>query len=165
MPPRNTCAELQPWCRGNRDAGMSETWGARDYPVLKCVVEQVEATGQQRVHRKSIVERTGMNEFQVNMALQALSRAMPPFFDRANDSSGGIVWVEGPTERARVTTGMWPSPEGLAERIVQELMTAADVEEDEEKSSRLRKTAKWFGTTARDILVQAATKAITGQIG
>jgi hypothetical protein len=69
------------------------------------------------------------------------------------------------TSEARRAVGQWPTPEGVADRIVAELLEAADREPDERKRTRLRAAAETLGSFGRDLLVNVAANVATRPIG
>jgi hypothetical protein len=71
--------------------------------------------------------------------------------------------VMGVTGHARRAVRAWPSPVTLADRLIAELERAGEVAEDEETKTRLRRTAAWFGSAGRDILVAAVGQAMAAR--
>ncbi|WP_436759348.1 hypothetical protein [Streptosporangium sp. V21-05] len=143
------------------------TWENRDFPVLKAIVA-LSDEGDGRVEWRSIVERTGIGEEEVQRAIRALSQEEPAFFDFTDTSSQArreIGLVYDVTGHARRTVGTWPTPETLAKKIIAELHAAAEAEPDEEKRSRLKKTADWFGTTGWSVILGVAGNAVSKSIG
>ncbi|MFG2001705.1 hypothetical protein ACGFNU_21395 [Spirillospora sp. NPDC048911] len=145
---------------------MMDTWGSRDEPILRAIVELADE-GAPHIMPGQLVERTGMDATSVARALNALAREEPPFFqfeDVAELGADGtnILFVHGPTGHARRAVGAWPTPEKLADRIVEGLLREADATEDEEQAGRLRRTASWFGSAGRDILVNVIASGMGG---
>ncbi|CAM3457260.1 hypothetical protein STSO111631_20085 [Stackebrandtia soli] len=134
-------------------------------PVLDAIVRRTDQ-GQSAVRPNEIEQDTGFDTKTVERALRALaSEEQDLFLEVAWGFGGGAPTVFGATGHARRLAGAWPTADVLADRLIQTMKDMADAEEDEEKASRLKRTAAWFGTTARDILVQALAKGVTGQIG
>ncbi|GAA4568684.1 hypothetical protein [Planotetraspora kaengkrachanensis] len=144
------------------------TWEARDLPVLRAIVEMTDE-GAWHIEADDVTKRIGLGAFEVERAFNALAAEHPPFFEfediTAFDSDGREIVVYNPTGHARRTVGSWPTPELLANRIVSGLNAAAEVEEDYDKRSKLKKTAGWLGGAGRDILVDITTAVITKQTG
>lgn len=69
------------------------------------------------------------------------------------------------TDDARLAVGQWPSPESVADRIVAELVEAADREPDERKRTKLRAAAETLGSLGRDLLINVAANVATKPIG
>lgn len=141
---------------------MENTWGTRDLPVLQAVVDIYEETGH-AIRPKAIETKTGFEADTVQKALRALRSEEPPFFTNVTAAMGGIVVVIGaPTGHARRQAGAWPTPEALAQRLIEQLNDAADGSGDEEQRGALKKTAKFLAEGGRDILVGIATATLTG---
>lgn len=142
-----------------------DTWEELHLPVLRAAVERYDETGH-AMRVNELVEASGLGDDQVQRALRALRHEEPPFFTKMDGSMGGGILVVGaPTGHARRAVGQWPTPEALADRIVAALRTAADREQDEEASGRLRRLASWFGAGGRDVLVEVAATAVTRGVG
>jgi len=145
------------------------TWETRDLPVLKAIIELTEE-GIHYIKPQQIAERTSMDGATIQRALAALAEENPPFFDHreANsfgDPSRNFVVVSKPTGHARRTVGAWPTPDFLADRIIDGLERAAEAEEDDDKRGRLKRTAAWFASAGRDILVDITGSAISTGMG
>ncbi|GAA1822070.1 hypothetical protein HC028_23170 [Planosporangium flavigriseum] len=146
---------------------VNSTWEDRDLPVLRAIVEKWDE-GVNTVTPAGIAARTGLPEDVVQRALLALDREDPPFFTPVDGSTlvgKHISGVKEPTGHARRTVGTWPTPEALADRLVQALAQAADNEPDEEKRGWLKKTAAWFGSAGRDVAVDIASSVVTKSAG
>ena len=145
-------------------AGMvQDTWATRDLPVLKAVVELFDG-GEWRVGGAQVAERTGLAEDVVQRAFFALANEDPPLFKYIDTSSLAgpeIGWVYEPSGEARRRVGAWPTPESLADRLVQAMDQVAESEPDEEKRSKLRNAAVYLGSAGRDMLVQVAATAVS----
>ncbi|TYC05679.1 hypothetical protein FXF53_04495 [Micromonospora sp. WP24] len=144
---------------------VNPTWEERDLPVLRAAVELYEETGR-AMRVSDIVARSEFDEGVVQAALRAVAPAEPPFFTSIKGSFGGGFFLVGaPTPEARRAVGLWPTPENLADRLVQAMAQAADREPDPEKRGWLRKTADWLGSAGRDIAVDVAGTALAKGIG
>lgn len=149
-------------------SGMAQdTWATRDLPVLEAVVELFD-DGEWRVSGAQIAERTGLAEDVVQRAFFALVNEDPPLFKYIDTSSlvgPEIGWVYEPSGEARRRVGAWPTPESLADRLVQAMERAADSEPDEEKRSKLRHTASYLSSVGRDVLVEVIGSVIARGAG
>lgn len=140
---------------------MEDLWFSRDLLVLKAVVAKVEKRGHADTRNLRI---DGLTEEDIKRALKSLADG--GFFTDTESSAGGrheLVW--GVTGEARRAIGAWPSPENLVDRLVEQMRLAAEAAEDEETSSRLRRTAAWFGGVGRDLMVEITAAAITRGVG
>ncbi|MGW3791289.1 hypothetical protein ACWD8I_08990 [Micromonospora arida] len=143
------------------------TWEERDLPVLRAIVEMSDE-GAWYIEPHEIAERIGFDETTVKYALFALAGELPPFFNYKDISTydgRDIGFISQPTGHARRTVGTWPTPENLADRLVQAMASAADQEPDEEKRGRLKAAASWFGNAGRDVLVDVTAAVVNRQIG
>ncbi|MDZ5445742.1 hypothetical protein U2F26_23925 [Micromonospora sp. 4G57] len=146
---------------------VNPTWEERDLPVLRAIVEMSDE-GAWIIEPDEIAERVGFDEAKVKSALFALAAEYPPFFSYKDLTTYGgrdIGFISQPTGHARRTVGTWPTPESLADRLVQAMSEAADKEPDEEKRGRLKTAASWFGNAGRDVLVDVTAAVVNRQMG
>jgi hypothetical protein len=143
---------------------MESTWEPRDLPVLDAVVHYFEEHGGSlRPHVADIADLTGISAEQVARAAQALD---PAYLKLQMMGGGpGRYIILGITDEARRAVGQWPSPEAVADRIVAELLEAANQEPDEGKRTKLRAAAETLGSFGRDLLVNVAANLATKPIG
>src|SRR5437762_8764776 len=148
---------------------VNPTWEDRDLPMLRAFVELWEQTGGQTVTAQQLQVRTGFDEAIVQAALLALVEEEPKLiggYDGAAEPGAWVLTLVSPTGEARRRLGLWPpTPEVLADRLVQALAKAADKERDEEKRGWLRKTAAWLGSAGRDVAVDIAGTALARSTG
>ncbi|MGC4940784.1 hypothetical protein [Kribbella sp. DT2] len=140
---------------------MESTWETRDLPVLEAIVRLYDETGS-AMRPSAINAAAGLSEDDLQRALRALRDNEPPFVTKMSGSlGGGIMLVGAPTGHARRVVGAWPTPEGLADRIVAALNEAADNEPDEAKKTKLRRAAEAVAGVGRDILTDVTAQVIT----
>jgi hypothetical protein len=145
-----------------------DTWFSRDRPVLDELVvrvERIDEAGFPTVGE--VAESTGLSTRDVGRAVQALNDAGLIQLERMLSGGDPSPWfVTGVSAQARVFVGAWPSPEGLAERIVVVLEQTAESEPDPERKSRIRSLLGGAGETAKaalvEILSSAIAKSVTG---
>lgn len=141
-----------------------DTWSTRDLPVLRAVCILADENGGIASFAQ-IAEATGMDLQSIGRAVNALRLEEPPFFS----ASIGMGMMNGTVQRvsghARRTVGQWPSPESLADQLVKALTVAADRSQDEEERTWLRRTATWFGSAGRDLLVDVTGAVVARQVG
>ena len=143
---------------------MESTWESRELPVLDAAVRYLdEHAGQMfpRVHE--LAEMTGLPEEDVYRALVALEGSFVGL--RKYMGPIRLTAVQEVYSEARTAVGQWPTPESLADRLVQAMAAAAEREPDEEKRGRLRSTASWLGSAGRDVLVDVTAAVVNRQIG
>jgi hypothetical protein len=140
---------------------VESTWETRDLPVLEEAVRYFDDADAFRLDIANIVTATGLSADDVNRALRALASARPPLIEgiEIGEATYPII-LTGVTERARREVGAWPSPEGLADRVIAAMEQAAEDEPDAEKRGKLRQLASLLGDMGRDILVDVASKAL-----
>ncbi|MFF4894619.1 hypothetical protein [Micromonospora chersina] len=141
---------------------VNPTWEERDLPVLRAALSIIEESDHGQARIEEIQRQTGFDEKTVQRSLQALVDGV--FFTSVIETDWGIHGVGRPTAPARQAVGLWPTPEGLADRLVQAMSAAADREPDEEKRGWLRRTADWLGTAGRDVAVDVTAAVINRQI-
>jgi hypothetical protein len=138
---------------------VEDTWGARDIPVLRSVVELLDHSYMVTV--SDIAGRTGLELAEVARSLEAMD---PTYVDFRKTETGGdptFWYVNKVTPEARQAVGQWPTAEGLVDRLVQAFSVAADREQDAERHYQLRQAAGLLGETIHDVAVQVAA-SITG---
>jgi hypothetical protein len=74
---------------------------------------------------------------------------------------GGVVGIGAPTGHARRVVGAWPTPEGLADRIIATLNEAAYNEPDEAKKGKLRRGADAVAGVGKDMLTDVMAQVVT----
>lgn len=145
---------------------MESTWENRELVVLDLLVRYFDDPDAFRLGIPAIVQQTGLSDDQVKRALRALASASPPLIEGTGFGEISYpVWMTGVTERARRLVGAWPSPGGLADRLIAALESAAETEQDEEKRTTLKRMASLLGGMGRDIFVDVTSKVIGRSIG
>jgi hypothetical protein len=61
--------------------------------------------------------------------------------------------------------GAWPTPEGLADRILAALADTAENGPSEEERGKARKVLDAAGGVGKSVLTNVLTKVLTGEIG
>jgi hypothetical protein len=146
---------------------MTSTWEPRDLPVLQAIVA-LSDEGNHYIEPAEIAERTGFDEATVQQALWALADEDPPLFtytDSSRLSGPAMGPVSRPTGHARRKVGTWPTPDSLADRIIEALDAAADQERDPERKSKLRGAVDFLSGVGRGVLTEVTAKVITTGVG
>lgn len=114
-----------------------------------------------------IAERTGLDHRTVITALFALANEHPALFTYhdLSDMDGRDLAVIDPTGEARRRVGSWPTPQSLADAIVEALKQAAETEADPERKTGLRRTVDFLTGVGSGVLTGVATAAMSGQLG
>jgi hypothetical protein len=110
---------------------------------------------------ETFADITGLNAREVLRAVRALS----PTYVTTQDIESHRPMIMGVSDVARQAVGQWPSPESVTDRIVRELLEAAEREPDEAKRSRLRAAGEALGGFGRDLLVNVIANVATKPIG
>jgi hypothetical protein len=133
----------------------ASTWESRDLPVLRAIVD-LSDEGTWVVQPEAIAARTALAIETVKIALWALAKEHPPFFEYSDLTTYGadlpeIGVIRDPTGHARRTVGTWPSPEDRVTQMIAALQAAAEREPDPKKKSFLRKTVEYLSSLPRDV--------------
>ena len=140
-----------------------DTWAARDLPVLDATVGLLEHSYMVTV--TDIAAKTGLDPSVVAQALEALD---PTYVDFRKTTTGGdprFWYVFKVTPEARRAVGQWPTAEALADRLADELSTAARQETDAERQGLLVYAARLLGDTLRGSTVRAAAAVLAPAFG
>ncbi|WP_100489926.1 hypothetical protein [Mycobacteroides abscessus] len=134
----------------------TDTWNARDLPVLRAVIDLYETNGGIPITPPEIEAKLGFDADTVQRSLRALD-SPPSLFDRLEkDWDGQIIMLGRPTARALQVAGAWPSPENLLEQLIGALNAAAgDDDRAPEERSKLRQAASYLGSFASQVAIGA----------
>ncbi len=142
----------------------SDTWFRRELPTLEAIVSALDdAPPGQTVRLGEIAERTSLSDDEVAKACLRLELAYIEL-TKTMGSTGSWV-VRNVSASALTATGAWPTPERLAQQILDGLAQEADREADPQKASRLRAAATALGEGARDVGVSVLATVIARQTG
>jgi hypothetical protein len=145
---------------------MESTWETRDLPVLEEAVRYFDENPMQPGPTVGdIAERIGMDPTEVLRAVRALDETYLELRIYAAGGRAAPHRVLRVYEEARRVVGQWPSPEAVADRVVRELLDAAEREPDEAKRTRLRAAADALGGFGRDLLINVIANVATKPIG
>lgn len=143
---------------------IEDTWSTRDLPVLKVIVELADQ-GESSVEPAEIQRRTGLSAQQVQVALAALDDEDPSLISiighTRGDGTREIYAAQQPTGEARRRVGSWPTPEGLADRLIAALKEAAEAETDPERKTKWETVAGFLSGVGQGVLIGVLTKALT----
>ena len=161
-PARRPARAPPPWSPPGIIGGMADldTWQRRELPILRAAVDWFDQLDHNAMSLEELEERSGLSGEDVRRGLRRLALAEPPLIIGIDTGKTlHPIGLMGVTERALVAVDVWPSPESLADRLIEALRGAAEAEPDEEASSRWRQLASFLGTTGRELLVE-----VTGQV-
>lgn len=143
--------------------GDRETWTNRDLPVLKAAVDIFETGDDDNIEPDEIARRTGFDVDDVQRALRVLYKH--PYLDPdsgMSDASGQVLFVGEPTGDGLRAAGNWPTPEGIVDRLIAALETAA---EDETRSADDRGLLSKAALTMRGAAYQLLIGTLAGAGG
>ena len=136
---------------------MDDIWISRELPILVALVTRFDDPAVGQVRPAEVVDLTGLDENAVLRGLTALCEARPAYLEFVPvDDRRAPAIIIGVTSIARRTVGAWPSPESMADRLVEALKRAAEQEPDPDRKSKLQQTALWLGGVLRDVAVRTA---------
>ena len=139
---------------------MDSTWENRDLPVLSAVAEELDREHATDPH--TIARATGLDYDEVQRALRALLSEEPPLFKTGATRGGGdISLVHGLTGEARRRVGAWPTPDNMANRIVEALSEAANQTPDPEQRTRLQEAGTALANVGQAALAGVIANVLT----
>ncbi|SNR35695.1 hypothetical protein [Blastococcus mobilis] len=146
-----------------RPSLLSDTWYARDLPILVEVVRRFDGEPNGRVGMWEVADASGLSEDDVIRAAHAL--ANPGLVTTSGTMAKSMESFRGVSTEARRHAGLWPSPEAVADRLVAALQAAADNASEGEPRTRARRALDAFVAAGRDFAVDVAAGVTTKQLG
>lgn len=106
------------------DLPLADTWFPRDLPVLRAIVRLIDepATGS-APYLGAIAPASGLPKAQVVSAAKALFDA--GYVDALTNHAGEIVRFTAVSAESRRLAGLWPTPQGEWDRLVEQLSARA----------------------------------------
>lgn len=143
---------------------MESTWETRDIPVIDAAARYIEEHFLESFPNGGILaEMTGLSITEVGLALNEVNGH---YLKVAITLDGPEYWdVTEIHPDGRRAIGQWPTPESLADRLVEALAAAAEREPDAERRGWLRKTAAYLAGAGRDLAVEVAAAVVTRSTG
>ncbi len=106
------------------DGPLPDVWFTRDLPVLRAIARLIdEPTHGSAPYLGAVVPASGLPKPQVVAAANALAGA--GYVETLTNPAGGIVRFTGVTAEARRLVGLWPTPQGEWDRLLEQLATRA----------------------------------------
>jgi len=103
---------------------LADTWFTRDLPVLRAIVRLIdEPPHGSAPYLGAVVPASGLAKPQVVSAANAL--ATSGFVEVLTNHAGEIVRFTAVSAEARRLTGLWPTPQGEWERLLEQLEARA----------------------------------------
>lgn len=140
------------------DRPLPDTWFVRDLPVLRAIARLVDEPkhGGAPYLLGSVVPASGLPKAEVIAAAKALAAA--GFIEPLTNHAGDIVRITAISAEARRLAGLWPTPQGEWERLLEQLAArAANAPTDVERQrwQAFAEAAQAVGPDAGALLMQA----------
>jgi hypothetical protein len=123
------------------DRPLPDTWFVRDLPVLRAVARLVDAPAHGGApYVGQVVPASGLPKPEVLAAARALVAA--GYVEALTTYSGEIVRFTGISPEARRLAGLWPTPQGEWDRLLEQARTRAERAPTEVERDRWRALAE-----------------------
>lgn len=140
-----------------------DKWFSRDLRVLDAVVTAFDEYGPEQIPDVGdLVTATGLEVVEVVKSLIALEGE---FLEVGRAGDPDNWWVASITPSARRAVGSWPTPEHLAERVIEAISEAAETASEPETKSRLQRVGGALGGPAKDIFTKVLADVLVRQMG
>ncbi|MGK5114668.1 hypothetical protein [Geodermatophilus sp. CPCC 205506] len=108
------------------DTPLPDVWFTRDLPVLRAIARLVDEPkhGGAPYLLGSVVPASGLPKAEVIAAAKALVSA--GYAEALTNHAGDIVRITGISPEARRLAGLWPTPQGEWERLLEQLTARAE---------------------------------------
>ncbi|MBJ7451375.1 MAG: hypothetical protein JHC71_04730 [Blastococcus sp.] len=117
---------------------LPDTWFTRDLPVLRAIARLVDAPehGGSPYLLGAVVPASGLPKADVVVAAKAL--AVGGYIEPLTNHAGDIVRITAISAEARRLAGLWPTPQGEWERLLEQLAARAERAPTELERARWR---------------------------
>jgi hypothetical protein len=107
------------------DRPLPDVWFTRDLPVLRAIARLVDSAehGSSPYLLGAVVPASGLPKAEVIAAAKALVAA--GYAEALTNHAGDIVRITAVSAEARRLTGLWPTPQGEWERLLEQLTARA----------------------------------------
>jgi hypothetical protein len=121
---------------------LPDTWFTRDLPVLRAIARLVDAPehGGSPYLLGAVVPASGLPKAQVVVAAKALASA--GYIEPLTNHAGDIVRITAISAEARRLAGLWPTPQGEWDRLLEQLAARAERAPTEVERARWRAFAE-----------------------
>ena len=108
------------------DRPLPDVWFTRDLPVLRAIARLVDSSehGSSPYLLGAVVPASGLPKAEVIAAAQALAAA--GYIEPLTNHAGDIVRITAISAEARRLAGLWPTPQGEWDRLVEQLTARAE---------------------------------------
>ena len=116
---------------------LPDVWFTRDLPVLRAIVRLLdEPPHGSAPYLGAVVPASGLPKAEVVAAAQALAAA--GYIEPLTNHAGDIVRITAISAEARRLAGLWPTPQGEWDRLVEQLTARAENAPTEVERQRWR---------------------------
>ncbi len=117
---------------------LPDTWFTRDLPVLRAIARLVDAPehGGSPYLLGAVVPASGLPKADVVVAAKALASA--GYIEPLTNHAGDIVRITAISAEARRLAGLWPTPQGEWDRLLEQLAARAERAPTEVERARWR---------------------------
>ena len=107
------------------DRQLDDAWFTRDLPVLRAIARLVDSSehGNSPYLLGAVVPASGLPKAEVIAAARALASA--GYIEPLTNHNGDIVRITAVSAEARRLTGLWPTPQGEWDRLLDQLTARA----------------------------------------
>jgi hypothetical protein len=108
------------------DQPLPDVWFTRDLPVLRAIARLVDSSdhGSSPYLLRAVVPASGLPKADVIAAAQALAAA--GYIEPLTNHAGDIVRITAISAEARRLAGLWPTPQGEWDRLVEQVTARAE---------------------------------------
>ena len=112
-------------CPVSPDRQLDDAWFTRDLPVLRAIARLVDSSehGNSPYLLGAVVPASGLPKAEVIAAAKALASA--GYLEALTNHAGDIVRITAISGEARRLAGLWPTPQGEWERLLEQLTARA----------------------------------------
>ena len=109
----------------NPDRPLDDAWFTRDLPVLRAIARLVDSSehGSAPYLLGAVVPASGLPKAEVIAAAKALAAA--GYIEPLTNHAGDIVRITAISAEARRLAGLWPTPQGEWDRLLEQLTARA----------------------------------------
>lgn len=139
------------------DPPLTDVWFTRDLPVLRAIARLVDSPAHGGApYLGQVVPASGLGKPEVTAAARALVSA--GYVEALTNVAGEVVRFTGISAEARRLAGLWPTPQGEWERLLEQLTVRAANAPTEAERARWRALAEAAGAVGEQdgaLLMQA----------
>ena len=120
---------------------LDDVWFTRDLPVLRAIARLVDSPAHGGApYLGQVVPASGLPKAEVTAAARALVSA--GYVEALTNVAGDVVRFTGMTAEARRLAGLWPTPQGEWDRLLEQLETRAQKAPTEVERARWQEFAR-----------------------